>query len=58
MEIEMDKDYYLTRMSASLDMARNAANSKVRLVHLDLAGRYSVAAAVEDHRSRSVSIGC
>lgn len=41
----MDKDYAAARMRASLDMANKAADTKVRLVHLDLAGRYSVIAA-------------
>lgn len=41
----MDEIYFLGRMHASLAMARNAASSAARLVHLDLAGRYSVAAA-------------
>lgn len=41
----MDEAYYLARMRASLAMAHDAAGSAARLIHLDLAGRYSVAAA-------------
>ena len=38
----MEKAYWLSRKRASLKMARNAASSRARLVHFDLAGRYSV----------------
>jgi hypothetical protein len=38
----MEKAYWLGRKRASLKMARNAASSRARLVHFDLAGRYSV----------------
>lgn len=38
----MEKVYWLSRKRASLTMARNAADSRARLVHYDLAGRYSV----------------
>ena len=38
----MEKAYWLSRKRASLTMARNAASSRARLVHFDLAGRYSV----------------
>lgn len=41
----MDQQYLLTRMRASLTMARKANNAVARLIHLELAGRYSVAAA-------------
>ena len=40
----MDKEYLLSRMRTSMAMALKADNSAVRLIHLDLAGRYSVAA--------------
>ena len=38
----MEKIYWLGRKRASLKMARNATSSEARLVHYDLAGRYSV----------------
>lgn len=43
----MDKNYFLSRMNASLEMARKAENSAIRLIHYELAGRYSVAALRE-----------
>ncbi len=42
----MERDYFLSRIMASMEMADKAADASVRLIHLDLAGRYSVAAAV------------
>lgn len=46
----MEKAYWLSRKRASLKMAQNAASSAARLVHYDLAGRYSVkAVAAETH---------
>lgn len=41
----MEKAYWLGRKRASLKMARDAASAQARLVHYDLAGRYSVNAA-------------
>lgn len=41
----MDQDYFLGRMRESLAMAWGAKSSRAKLVHFDLAGRYSVAAA-------------
>jgi hypothetical protein len=40
----MEKAYWLGRKRASLKLAQNAACSQARLVHYDLAGRYSVKA--------------
>ena len=40
----MEQAYWLSRKRASVQMARNADNSEARLVHYDLAGRYSVKA--------------
>ena len=40
----MDESYFICRMRASLEMARNAAGSAARLIHFELAGRYSIAA--------------
>jgi hypothetical protein len=41
----MEKAYWLSRKRASLKMAQNAACSEARLVHYDLAGRYSLKAS-------------
>lgn len=40
----MEKAYWLGRERASLRSAQNAAGSEARLVHYDLAGRYSLKA--------------
>jgi hypothetical protein len=40
----MEKAYWLSRKRASLKSARNAASSEARLIHYDLAGRYSLKA--------------
>ena len=40
----MEKAHWLARKRASLDLARNAASSEARLVHYELAGRYSIKA--------------
>ena len=40
----MEKAYWLSRQSASVKSAQSAATSKARLVHYDLAGRYSLKA--------------
>ena len=40
----MEKAYWLSRKRASLKLARSAAGSEARLVHYDLAGRYSLKA--------------
>jgi len=40
----MEQEYWLSRKRASVQMARNATNSEARLVHYDLAGRYSLKA--------------
>ena len=40
----MEQAYWLGRKRASLRMARDAVSSEARLVHYDLAGRYSVKA--------------
>jgi hypothetical protein len=41
----MEKTYWLGRTRAAMAMARDATCSKARLIHYDLAGRYSVRAA-------------
>ena len=40
----MEKTYWLSRKRASLKLARDASSSRARLVHYDLAGRYSLKA--------------
>ena len=40
----LEKEYWLGRKRASLKLAQNAASSEARLVHYDLAGRYSLKA--------------
>jgi len=41
-----DHAYWLRRKRASLNRARNATSAEARLAHFDLAGRYSIKAAV------------
>jgi hypothetical protein len=43
-ETIMEKAYWLGRKRASLKLAQNAVSAEARLVHYDLAGRYSVKA--------------
>lgn len=40
----MEQSYWLGRKRASLKMAQNAAGGEAKLIHYDLAGRYSVMA--------------
>ena len=42
----MEQTYWLGRKRASAANARRAASAEARLAHLDLAGRYSVKAAL------------
>jgi hypothetical protein len=41
----MEQAYWLSRKRASVANARHARGAEARLVHLDLAGRYSIKAA-------------
>ena len=41
-DLTMEKAYWLGRKRASLKLAQNAASSEARLIHYDLAGRYSL----------------
>ena len=41
----MEKTYWLGRKRAAMAMARSAACSRTRLIHYELAGRYSLRAA-------------
>lgn len=38
----MEKGYWLSRKRASLKAAQNAVSAEARLIHYDLAGRYSL----------------
>ena len=40
----MERAYWLSRKRASLKLAQSAASSAARLIHYDLAGRYSLKA--------------
>lgn len=40
----MDKAYWIGRKRAAMAMARAARSAEARLIHYDLAGRYSVKA--------------
>ncbi len=44
----MEKKYWLHRSSAAGAMARSSTEAEARLIHYDLAGRYSVKAAACD----------
>ena len=41
----MDRTYWIGRMRAAMKMARHAVTAESRLIHFDMAGRYSVKAA-------------
>jgi hypothetical protein len=41
----MERAHWLSRKRASLAMAENAISAEARLIHYELAGRYSVKAA-------------
>ena len=41
----MEQAHWLRRKRASIAMAKNAASAAARLIHYELAGRYSVKAA-------------
>jgi hypothetical protein len=47
----MEQTYWLGRKRSSAANARRATSSEARLVHLDLAGRYSVKAAAAAARA-------
>ncbi|MEO6114468.1 MAG: hypothetical protein ABIP07_08495 [Sphingomicrobium sp.] len=40
----MENEYWLGRKRASVENAEQATNSNARLIHLELAGRYSLKA--------------
>lgn len=41
----MEKAYWIGRKRAAMGMARAATSAEARLIHYDLAGRYSIKAA-------------
>lgn len=41
----MDKSYWIGRKRAAMGMARAATSAEARLIHYELAGRYSIKAA-------------
>ena len=41
----MEKTYWIGRKRAAMAMARAATSSEARLIHYELAGRYSIKAA-------------
>lgn len=51
----MEKAYWLGRKRASLKLAQNAASSEARLVHYDLAGRYSVKASSAETQANDLA---
>ena len=51
----MEKAYWLGRKRASLKLAQNATSSEARLVHYDLAGRYSVKAMSAETRMTDIA---
>lgn len=44
----MEKEFWLQRQRESREMARSATSAEARLIHFDLAGRYSIEAAAVD----------
>lgn len=50
----MEQTYWLGRKRISLANARGAASAEARLVHLDLAGRYSIKAAAAARAPRAI----
>ncbi len=51
----MEKAYWLSRKRASLKLASGAASAEARLIHYDLAGRYSVKALAADAEAPDLS---
>jgi len=51
----MEQKHWLGRKRASMANARAAASAEARLIHYDLAGRYSIKAAQVEARSETPS---
>jgi hypothetical protein len=49
----MDSTYWIGRKRVAMGMAREAATSEARLIHYELAGRYSIKAAHQLFLARS-----
>lgn len=45
----MEREYWIRRKRAAIDMAQRAAGSEARLIHYQLAGLYSIRAAKNAH---------
>ena len=43
--MHMEKNYWIGRKRAAMAMARGAASPEARLIHYEMAGRYSIKAA-------------
>ena len=52
----MEQIYWLKRKRSSLAKAQNANSAEARLVHYDLAGRYSVKAANSASRAETSNV--
>lgn len=52
----MEKEYWLSRKRASLELARNAVGSEARLIHIDLAGRYGLKVSAVETQAIDVSV--
>jgi hypothetical protein len=57
-EAEVDEAYFLGRMRAAHAMAEAAADAVAKLVHFDLAGRYSIAARRAAGRRWNFVLAC
>jgi hypothetical protein len=54
----MEKTYWLRRKRAAMAMARAAATSESRLIHYEMAGRYSIRAAHARERVIAAATPC
>lgn len=51
----MEKTYWLSRKRASLRAAQNAGGAEARLIHYDLAGRYSLRALSAETQTKDLA---
>ena len=51
----MEKGYWLSRKRTSLKSAQNAVCAEARLIHYDLAGRYSLKALSAETQARDLA---
>jgi hypothetical protein len=51
----MEQAYWLGRTHASSQMARRARSAEARMAHLELAGRYSIKAAIASRRPERIT---